>query len=316
MTPASSAAPLSPDDWAWASDNLPIVCADVLPVRRDALGRVEFVGLIRRTSPFGPRWCHVGGRVLHGESLEAAAARHVLSTLAGSDSRGLARVPYAVHEYFPEPRSGAGHDPRKHAVAACFTLDVPEDAALEPIGEATDFCWFTVDRVLDLDDRWPGTEPVIARAVSPAGGADATIAYEALNARQVSRDELMWQSPALAMTAMAFLLTIALGDGQAWQRALAALLSAGVAVVSAQLLARHSLHSIDDAEALLTLELRLGLPLIHARPPANPRPARGLEARLARYRSRRWWLYALVSFAVVSAALAVQPLVSMVVAPE
>jgi len=272
---------------------------------RGADGAVTHVGLIRRESPFGEVWCHVGGRQERLESVRDAAVRTLGETLHPLDEVVAADEPYLVQEYFPDVRPGAGVDPRKHAVAVCFTADVPAGRALSPRGEATAFAWFPVDALPPAATTWPGTLRMVGRAVAPAGPDDLAT-YESLSAREVSLNELMWQTPALAMTAMAFLLTIALGAGAAWQRALAAALSAVVAVTSAQLLAKHSAGAIADADALHEIEARRGMRQVHA-PPAPRAPVslrrEGPWAWFASKRSRRWWFGSLLLFGAVSGAL-------------
>ncbi|KSW29823.1 DUF4916 domain-containing protein [Cellulomonas sp. B6] len=307
---------LPADSWRWATDHLPIACVDVLPVARDADGAVTHVGLIRRDSPWGEVWCHVGGRQERLESVHDAARRTLDESLSPVDDVVPSPEPFLVQEYFPDVRPGAGVDPRKHAVAVCFTADVPAGRALRARGsEARGFAWFEVGALPEPSTLWPGSLRMVQRAVAPApdtsgtsGTADELAAYESLSAREVSLNELMWQTPALAMTAMAFLLTIALGDGAAWQRALAGALSAVVAVASAQLLAKHSAGAIADADALHALETRRGMLPVHAPPKRGPRATvrgDGLWAWFADRRSRRWWFVSLLAFGAVSALLTV-----------
>ncbi|WP_199424439.1 DUF4916 domain-containing protein [Actinotalea solisilvae] len=319
--PEGAAPAVLPDDqWRWASEHLPIACVDVLPVVRARDGRIVRVGLIERDSPWGRRWCHVGGRVLRGEPLRDGAVRHLEASLVGLAGDAVAAEPYLVREYFPDARPGMGVDPRKHAIASCYLAEAVGTADVAAHGtEARRFSWFPVDAVPAEEHLWPGTAAMVERAVETSGENDHLAAYEALAARQVSHNELMWQTPALAMTAMAFLLTIALGDGEHWQRGLASALSAAVALISAQLMSKHSVGAIADAEALLEMETRRGMPRVHARP--DPAPQRhhrsswsgGLQDRLARYRSRDWWFTALVAFGLVSWLLTVQAAVAWAV---
>src|SRR4051812_1541623 len=72
---------LSDQDWQWASEHLPIACVDVLPVQRGDDGGIRRIGLIRRDSPMGEKWCHIGGRLLYGESLLDGANRHTIESV-------------------------------------------------------------------------------------------------------------------------------------------------------------------------------------------------------------------------------------------
>lgn len=83
---------------------------------------------------------------------------------------------------------------------------------------------------------------------------------------RVSTNSLMWQVPALTLTAQAFLLTIALNPNtQPTGRAIAA--GIGLIIVSAtyQLFLRHRHIEVTRAEWLAAFECRFGLPPIHKR---------------------------------------------------
>lgn len=91
-------------------------------------------------------------------------------------------------------------------------------------------------------------------------------AYEMLTLRDVEKDALMWQAPSLALTAQAFLLTIALNPQSP---VYAVLISSGlgfvVAGLSMQLMARHRLLNVLDRAYLHYLEEQTGLRHISAR---------------------------------------------------
>jgi hypothetical protein len=53
----------------------------------------------------------------------------------------------------------------------------------------------------------------IGKSVVPA--PDANAVYEAISARRISHDQMMWQVPALSLTAQSFLLAIAVNTGLA-----------------------------------------------------------------------------------------------------
>lgn len=305
---------LTEDAWRWVSDHLPIACVDVLPVRRDGQGVVSQVGLIRRTFEDRQVWCHVGGRVLYGESTREGAERHLRSTLSFEGSAVPDAAPFFVNEFFRDQRPGFGHDPRKHAVAVCYLADVPAHPTVADGGEALQFRWFDVGATPTDADLWPGTGPMLqaipqTRHRGRAEQGRQELSYEALSARAISHNELMWQTPLLAMTAMAFLMTIALGDGEAWARATAALLSTVTALVSVQLMAKHSHSQLQDADRLSELEDQLGLVPVHRRPDRSEgwiaRRLKQMEDWLVRWRSRHWWLVAMLLFGVVSLVICV-----------
>ena len=92
-------------------------------------------------------------------------------------------------------------------------------------------------------------------------------AYEMLATRRNQQDSMLWQVPALALTAQAFLLTIALGGDAipAFSRALAAGLGLVVACMTMQLMAKHRhLTELDNAWLAL-MEREIGIAPIAAR---------------------------------------------------
>jgi ADP-ribose pyrophosphatase YjhB (NUDIX family) len=120
---------------------VPVPCVDILPYRiGDGLAEV---GLIRREDAEGRRvWNLVGGGVHRQESLAAAAARHLKSTLGADitwEPTDFSR-PEMVGEYFPAAGTGARHDPRKHAIGLSYTLALA--GQVSPRGEALGFRWF------------------------------------------------------------------------------------------------------------------------------------------------------------------------------
>jgi ADP-ribose pyrophosphatase YjhB (NUDIX family) len=145
---------------------LPIVCVDVLPVREADAGFE--VGLIERYDRERQlRWAMVGGGVHRGETVGDAIARHVRITLgAGARAElpdGEAR-PHAVGQYFPQPRAGYGHDPRKHAVALSYWARLSGPVA--PRDEAVGFAWFPADALPPAGDFGFGHELTVARLVA------------------------------------------------------------------------------------------------------------------------------------------------------
>lgn len=156
---------LSPEDYSFVRERVPILCVDVLLSPR---GRWSAVGLIRRaTYDGGDGWCLVGGRVLRDENLPAAVTRHVAATLGAGLRLDLATLQLrAVAEYFTKPSPGELHDPRKHAVALTYTAAC--EGVPRPAGEATDFRWFDIGELGDVDFGF-GQDSVVARVLATSG---------------------------------------------------------------------------------------------------------------------------------------------------
>jgi ADP-ribose pyrophosphatase YjhB (NUDIX family) len=161
---------LSDDDLATARALVPILCVDLVPVRRLDSG-VE-VGLILRSMPSRPEpvWCHLGGRVRRGETVRAALLRHLRSTLTGVEvDLPPDPQPQRVVQWFPEPgpvHLGLlhGFDPRQHAVALVHAVTLRGTAAVPAGGEGTAFRWW---RPADLRGvpLWPGTAATVSGAL-------------------------------------------------------------------------------------------------------------------------------------------------------
>jgi ADP-ribose pyrophosphatase YjhB (NUDIX family) len=160
--------------WALVQRQVPITCVDLVPMRGGS-GAVPLedgpleVGLIERESPFGLRWCQIGGRLRLGETLRAGLLRHVEHTLSGvSVELPPDPQPDYVMQWFIEPippeRDGVGYgfDPRQHAVALCFAAELNGEPTAVEGGEAVRFGWFTVEAVRGLGTRlWPGTGELV-----------------------------------------------------------------------------------------------------------------------------------------------------------
>lgn len=94
-----------------------------------------------------------------------------------------------------------------------------------------------------------------------AGAAELLAVWQMVAARRQSYDAMMWQTPALGMTAQAFLLSLALGsDTSDLARIVAATLSVLISFMVVQLLAKHRLNEFLDTLTLEDLESRLNFP--------------------------------------------------------
>jgi hypothetical protein len=129
-----------------------------------------------------------------------------------------------------------------------------------------------------------------------------------LSDRRQNYDGLMWQVPALGLSAQAFLLTIALGSGSGTlARAGSSALAAMVALMSMQLMAKHRLHELADSMTLEKIERELSIFFLNAPPHAavgtrlEQLPAAGTPWWL-KWSSYRVWMAGLGAFAAVGLA--------------
>ncbi len=274
---------LSDQDWEAVQARVPIVCVDVVPVKRNPLGAITHVGLIKRTSPFGGQevWCQIGGRVRRSELLAEAANRHCRDALGVAAYKESDPRPGYVMQWFPDyDGSDWGSDPRKHAVSVCYLVDLPGALEAQPHSEALDFSWFPVPEGMPPPAQtWPGTHLLVERLLRSNLPTDSA-AYQSLSDRSLSHDELMWQTPGLAFAGQAFLLSAALAaDTPTGGRILASALSVLVSIMTVQLMAKHSALERYDKKMLHDLDEQMGYPLVHAKPPQMPGLA-GLPSRV------------------------------------
>lgn len=149
---------LPSDLYARIEASMPIACVDFVP--KDSAR----IGLILRESPFGRVWCHLGGRILRGETIAAALHRHARETLAIDLRLPPDPQPAYVYQWFPpeiRPDDGMPHgeDPRKHAVGLSFIVE--HEGEPSPRGEALEFGWFGADAL--PSPLWPGTATLLDR---------------------------------------------------------------------------------------------------------------------------------------------------------
>lgn len=128
-----------------ARARLPIVYLNIVPVRIDSHGAVTHVGLLLRGTPSGEiSRSIITGRVLYGELIREALARHIEKDLGPVSFPRIpvSLQPFGVFEYFPDAEVTGFHDPRQHAVALGYVVAVTGDA--RPSQDALDLTWLTV----------------------------------------------------------------------------------------------------------------------------------------------------------------------------
>ncbi len=148
----------------------------------------------------------------------------------------------------------------------------------------------------------------------PKGAADDTdlLTYELVALRRMQYDALMWQVPALSLTAQAFLLTISLGSQSSpTARISTALLAALTAVISVQLLAKHRRHENIDNLWLECYEQEHEMLAVHCRPEQRAQALNMIKSSwLVSQPSYRLWRAGLGAFGVVAVLAAVLALAS------
>lgn len=109
--------------WEELLEKMPIPCVDVI-VHKDR----EFLMGWRSIPPYKNVWALIGGRILRGESLEAAASRHCMkSGLRVSELRQLGVYPVMFHS--------------RHDITVCLAAKMTS-GILKPTEEMTRYGWF------------------------------------------------------------------------------------------------------------------------------------------------------------------------------
>lgn len=150
----------------------------------------------------------------------------------------------------------------------------------------------------------PASEPT-----PPASGTEREtllFAYEMLILRQQTQANLLWQTPSLALTAQAFLLTIALSaDASSLGRIFAACLGIVVALISMHTMVKHRHFENLDNFKMARLERQLGLPPLSTRswkddpPVPGGRPV-GQDNWRTKLSSYEVWQAGIALFAIIN----------------
>lgn len=153
---------------------VPILYVEAVPVRVDAYGTVEHIGVLLRGSATTGAMTRtlVSGRVLHGESVRDALLRNLEKDLGPTAFPQLPTsiVPFTVAEYLPFPGVSALHDPRQHAVALAYVVAVTGEC--DPRQDALELTWLTPEEASHPDvlaDMEGGRGALLRQALAHVG---------------------------------------------------------------------------------------------------------------------------------------------------
>lgn len=153
---------------------VPILYVEAVPVRLDAYGRLEQLGvLLRGNSRTGEMTrTLVSGRVMHNESLREALVRNLEKDLGPTAFPQIPAsiTPFTVAEYFPLPGVTPLYDPRQHAVALVYV--VPVTGECEPRSDALELTWLAPEEAGArglLDEMEGGRGLLVRQALSHLG---------------------------------------------------------------------------------------------------------------------------------------------------
>lgn len=172
-TPDPNPGWLSESDLAETRARVPILYVEAVPVRVDDRGEVLEVGILLRVSPSGSiTRCVVSGRVMYGETVRGALARHIEKDLGPTALPQLpvSLVPFAVAEYFPWPGVTPFLDARQHAVSLAFVVAMAGDC--EPRHDALELAWMTPEDAVSAsvaEEMEGGRGTLLRQALASAG---------------------------------------------------------------------------------------------------------------------------------------------------
>lgn len=151
--------------------------------------------------------------------------------------------------------------------------------------------------------------------------------YQVVANRRLGYDTLVWQVPALGLTAQAFLFTTALNTSNGKPaRLVSASLALVIALISMQLMSKHRYHEEIDSRLLQVVETDLNLDKLYGCTPHAPPSERAETIRMLaadypinqvrstwiqRRSSYRLWMYGLALFALAAAGIIVTAVVDL-----
>ncbi len=260
----------------------PLVAIDLVirdPENNILLGR-------RINEPAKGKWFVPGGRILKGESLEAAFERISVAEIGERHFRSEARlIGVFTHNY--DTNYFLVDGVTTHYVVLAFELRVNKRFKISTSKQHDEFNWFS-HRSQDSDIH----EYTLAYFNHPSQMDKDQ--YNLLNARRDTYDNLVWQTPLLSLTAQAFLFTIILseGNGPIINRIIAAVLACITAIASLQLLGKHRFMEESHRKILQGYEEAN----CQYAPNQKPKPS----SRLLRCSSYKIWMAVLMSFAIAA----------------
>ena len=209
--------------------NAPLVSIDL--VLRSAEGKI-LMGL-RKSQPAQGCWFVPGGRIMKGETLDAAFTRICVKELAMDVVLGCAR-PLGVFKHFYDTNFAEQPGITTHYVVLAYELELSPDLDQLPTVQHSAFRWIG-------ENEQVGAVHPHARAYFGAPRVMMNDAqYSLMNARRDAFNNLLWQTPVLSLIAQAFLFTVILNEASSKLAiVVSSLLSIATAAASRHLLDKH-----------------------------------------------------------------------------
>jgi colanic acid biosynthesis protein WcaH len=292
---------LSDHDFLSVVANAPLVSIDLLVTRSDG---ALLLGL-RRNRPAQGYWFVPGGRIQKDESVDDAFARITKAELGRELKMAQARFRGIFTHRYPDNFLGAP-DVTTHYVVLAFEVSDSTDLDALPQTQHTAYRWWTPAEVVSNDLVHRNTLayfPIVGSAL-PTAAEIWLHQYDALNNRRNSFNQLLWQAPALSLTAQAFLFATAFSKDTSPDHQLsAAILGFATALASVLLLIKHRVGEKDAAVQADAMERQARAS------PLNAQPSFQVPWYI-RQQSVRVWGLLLAAFGATSLAVIVSNLLN------
>lgn len=239
--------------------NTPLISIDLLIVNRDG----KYLVGKRNNAPAHGKYFVPGGRIhknqLHNKAFESI----VKSELGLHIPFGDASFQGIYDHVYPDNFAHVDGIGTQYVVLA-YHISLPFlELEKLPNAQHSDYKFLDVNDLLNSPEVHDNTKRFFV------GNDNLNEAqYQILAERRSNYDNLVWSTPMLSLTALAFLMTIALGSSEVFSKTIAALLSMMTALASIQLLAKHRHMEFLDSTLLERHErsnLARGLKPIHGR---------------------------------------------------
>lgn len=287
---------LEPKDFLFIVDNAPLVSIDLIVRSTRSTTENKILLGLRRNRPAQNTWFVPGGRIdKKWKSLSEAfhnITKNELGIVFEYDDTALIKVTQHFYEN-DNFANKEGIDTYYVVIALEFFTDKIDINNL-PMKQHEKWDWFSEEKLLRKEDVHEYVKkyfdmPIISKTQ-----------YSIVANRRQTYDTLLWQSPALCLTAQAFLMIIILSGEADIKRILAAILSLLVSIATYLLIKKHRSLEIHDSrllEKFETANINKGFKIIHV--------PRGLK----KLKLVKIWLCITIIFGVVAIVMALHDFV-------
>jgi hypothetical protein len=146
------------------------------------------------------------------------------------------------------------------------------------------------------------SEPKNSNAVqAPHNDQKLLASYQVLANRRLAQDSLMWQTPALGLTAQAFLFNIALNSTSSrTARLISMFLALITSLLSMQLMSKHRNYETNDSKNLENFEAEHSFPMLHHSSALKSPSLFNQQRIFFSMSSYRVWMAGLAMFAITA----------------